>query len=156
MFDIDSFLGFANSLAFAKQGISVNFYPRFHTNIQGDLHLYTIVHHDYRRGEREIKVKLYKVPHYCLGRVISYEDTTVYVFFPRMYDPEKATNFPGSGGGQTHDLLRTWTDSILIPAIFRHVPITSRQYLPISWDYARRKAKAYYKEYTTRGRPEEL
>jgi hypothetical protein len=29
LFDIDSFLGFAHSLAFAKQGININLYPRF-------------------------------------------------------------------------------------------------------------------------------
>ena len=70
-----------------------------------------------------------------------------------MYHPDKVTNFPGSGGGEKHNLLRTWTDSVLIPAIFRHVPASSRQRIPCSWEHARGKAEAYYKEQYTRGDP---
>ena len=80
MFDIDSFLGYTRSLAFAKQGIDINLFPYFYANIQSNLHLYTIVYHDYRRGEKLIKVKLQKVLYYCLGRVLSYEDIIVYIF----------------------------------------------------------------------------
>jgi len=149
-FDIDSFLGFAQSLAFARQGVDFNLFPRFHTNIQNDLHLYMTVYHDYGRGERPVHVKLKKVPHYYAGRVLGHEDITFYIFFPRMYDPDKPTNFPGKSNGETHNLLRTWTDSILLPAIFRHIPATSRQHFPHSWEHARQKAVAHYKEHSTR------
>ncbi len=115
-FDIDSFLGYAHSLAFARRGITINLFPQFHSNIRTDLHLYYTVYHDFGRGPRPVKVKLHQVPHYYLGRVIGHEDISTYIFFPRMYDPEKPTNFPGKGGGQAHDLLRTWTDRILLPA----------------------------------------
>lgn len=155
MFDIDSFLGYTRSLAFAKQGFDINLFPRFHANIQNNLHLYTTVYYDYGRGEKPVKVKLQKVPHYCLGRVLGHEDILVYIFFPKMYHPDKVTNFPGSGGGRKHDLLRTWTNSVLIPAIFRHVPATGRQRIPCSWEQARGKAEAYYKERYTRGDPRE-
>ena len=106
-FDINSFLGFAQDLAFARQGLDVNLFPRFYTNIQNDLYLYTTVHYDYRRGERPVRVKLHQVPHYCFGRVLGHEDITLYIFFPRMFALEKATNFPGKGTGQAHNLLRT-------------------------------------------------
>jgi hypothetical protein len=80
--------------------------------------------------------------------VAGHEDITVYLFFPRIYEPGKRHNFPGRGSsGQAHHLLRTWTDSILIPAVFRHVSPSSRQHIPPSWEAARRKAQAYYLEY---------
>ena len=41
-------------------------------------------------------------------------------------------------------------DSVLIPAIFRHVPATSRQHLPTSWDHAQQKSRAHFAETLTR------
>jgi hypothetical protein len=149
-FDIDSFLGFTHSLAVARQGIDINLFPRFHTNIRTDLHLYTKAYYDFGKGEKAIRVKLQKVPHYCLGRILGHEDITLYIFFPRMYEPDKPTNFPGKGSGQPHHLLQVWTDSILLPSIFRHIPPTSRQHLPHSWNHARMKAQAYHTERSTR------
>ena len=84
MFDIDSFLGYTRSLAFAKQGFDINLFPRFHANIQNNLYLYTTIYYDYGRGEKPVKVKLQKVPHYCLGRVLGHEDILVYIFFPKI------------------------------------------------------------------------
>jgi hypothetical protein len=146
-FDIDSFLGYASSLAFARQGVAINLYPRFSSNIKSNLHLYATVHYDYGRGEKAISIPLHKVPHYYLGRVIGHEDTSVFILFPRMFYPEKETNFPGRSDGKAHGLLRTWTDQLLLPAIFRHVPASSRQHFPISWDHARRKAIAHSTEH---------
>jgi hypothetical protein len=148
-FDIDSFLGFTHSLAVACQGIDINLFPRFHTNIRTDLHLYTKVFYDFGKGEKAIRVKLQKVPHYCLGRILGHEDISLYIFFPRMYEPDKPTNFPGKGSGQPHHLLQVWTDSILLPSIFRYIPPTSRQHLPHSWNHARMKAQAYHTERST-------
>jgi hypothetical protein len=144
LYDIDSFLGYATSLAFARQGITINLYPRYHTNIRTNLHLYTTVFHDYGKGPKAMRVKLHRVPHYCLGRVLGHEDISVYVFFPGMFDPEKPTNFPGKGAGEPHGLLRSWTDHVLLPALFRHVSPSTRQHLPSSWEHARRKAEARY------------
>ncbi|OBT60329.1 hypothetical protein VE03_10768, partial [Pseudogymnoascus sp. 23342-1-I1] len=145
-FDIDSFLGYASSLAFARRGVTINLFPRFHSNLRTNLHLYTTAYHDAGRGERPMKVPLHRVTHYCLGRVLGHEDISIYVFFPRMFAAERATNFPGKGGGDEHHLLRTWTDRILLPAVFRHAPATSRQHLPPSWEQAWRKAEAHYAE----------
>jgi hypothetical protein len=146
-FDIDSFLGYASSLAFARQGVAINLYPRFSSNIKSNLHLYSTVHYDFGRGEKAISIPLHKVPHYYLGRVIGHEDTSVFILFPRMFYPEKETNFPGRSDGEAHGLLRTWTDQLLLPAIFRHIPASSRQHFPISWDHARRKAIAHSTEH---------
>ena len=145
-FDIDSVLGFAQSLAFAREGLDINFFPRFHTNIQNDLHTYTTLSYDFGKGEKLIQRKIHQVPHYRLGRLLGREDITVYILFPRMYDPQKPTNFPGKGGGSAGNLLRTWTDQIFLPALFRHVHPTSRQHYPTSWEHARQKAEARYAE----------
>ena len=145
-FDIDSFLGYAQSLAFARQGLDINLFPRFYTNIQSNLHIYTTVYYDSGKGEKPFQVQLHKVPHYRVGRVSGHGGTNVYIFFPRMYAPDKPTNFPGKGGGETSHQLRFWTDQILLPALFRHVNPTSRQHYPTSWDQARRRSKAFYNE----------
>jgi hypothetical protein len=145
-FDIDSILGFAQSLAFAREGLDINFFPRFHTNIQKDLHTYTTLSFDFGKGERLIQRKIHQVPHYRFGRLLGHEGISVYILFPRMYDPQKPTNFPGKGSGSAENLLRIWTDQILLPALFRHVHPTSRQHYPTSWEHARQKAEARYAE----------
>ena len=104
----------------------INLYPRFHTNIKSYLHLYSTVHHDFGRGKKAIRVPLHTVPHYCLGRVLRHEDMSIFVFFPYMFHPDKATNFPRKSDSEAYALLRTWTDQVLLLAIFRHVPATSR------------------------------
>jgi hypothetical protein len=122
--------------------------PRFHYNIWTDLYIRMTAWRNSPRGLKAVQVPLHHVPHYCLGRVVGHKDITVYLFFPRMYEPGKQQNFPGRGSsGQAHYLLRTWTDSILIPAVFRHISPSSRQHIPPSWEAARRKAQAYYQEY---------
>ena len=83
-YDIDSALGYATSLAFAKHGLMVNLAPQFHANIRTNLHLYSHVTHDYGRGPRQVRVGLHDVPHYCLGYLSQQEHTRVYVFFPRQ------------------------------------------------------------------------
>jgi hypothetical protein len=145
-YDIDSCLGFAKSLGFARQGLHLNLFPSFQSNIQTNLHLYTTAYHDKGQGEREINVKLHKVPHYCLGRLYGHEDINVYIFFPRMYDPNKPTNFPGKAAMQDANLLQIWTDSILLPALFKSTPATTRQHYPTSWANAEQRARAKYRE----------
>jgi hypothetical protein len=39
---------------------------------------------------------------------------------------------------------------VLIPALFRYVPATSRQHLPSSWEHARQKAQAYSAEHLSK------
>ena len=155
-FDIDSFVGFARSLAVARQGITVNLFPRFYKNFQSSQHLFAVVHYDFGRGERAIKVPLHKVPMIYLGRVIGRDDIEIYVLFERMYHPDKPTNFPGTADGEKHGLIRTWVDSIFLPALFRHLPATSRQHFPHSWEHARLKAQAYRKERRVRVGGEKL
>lgn len=56
--------------------------------------MYYQINHFISRKEKRIHVPIYKVPHYCLRKVFSQEDMTIYIFFPNMYSLDKATNFP--------------------------------------------------------------
>ena len=151
-YDIDSALGYATSLAFARRGLMINFAPQFHTNIRINLHLYTHVTYDYGRGPRQVRLKLHELPHYCLGYLSQQEHTKVYVFFPRQWHPEKQTNFPGQKDDVKHKLLQVWTDEILLPAIARHVSSDDGQHMPSSWRQARLNAEARFREANTRSK----
>jgi len=106
-YDFDSFLGYAQSLAFARHGLQINLAPKFAMNISTDIHLYTVVIDTSNPNHpRERPIKLYRVPHIYLGRVINHEDITVYIFFPNMWFPEKKTNFPRKGDREASSLLR--------------------------------------------------
>jgi hypothetical protein len=145
-FDVDSILGYATSLAFAKRGLMINLAPQFPTNIQTNLHLYSHVSHDYGRGPQQVRVKLHEIPHYCLGHLTGQQDTQVYIFFPRQWHPDKQTNFPGKQDGVKHRVLQIWTDKILLPAIAQHVTSGVGQHMPSSWLQARLNAEARYRE----------
>lgn len=148
IFDIDSFLGFAQNLAVARQGFWLNLVPQFHQNIQKNIHLHMQVPYLSPRGERLVKVKVHKVPHYCLGKAVGPDNINLYVFFPRQYDRDKPTNFPGKKAGEKHRILKDWTDRILIPAIAQVVPSHVAQHLPLSWIAARMRAQAYQETYS--------
>lgn len=116
-FDIDSTIGFAPSLAFARHGLCLNFAPQFHQNIQSNVHLSMQVI-DYSEGRARAKrVPLFKIPHITLGRVIGLEGMSVHVFFPRQWDVDKQTNFPGKLNGNQHGILEQWTNAILLPSL---------------------------------------
>jgi hypothetical protein len=130
-YNIDSFLGFPKSLAFAQQGLEIYLFLHFYINLGTNLYIYIPVRTG--RHGRTSKVPIYKVPYYCLGKVLSYEDISVYLFFPRIYNIDKPTNFPGKAdSNRVYSLLEDWTDKILIPAITRHYSASTLQHLPTS------------------------
>src|SRR5579871_1808981 len=145
-FDIDSVIGFASSLAFARRGVKINFAPQFHENLQTSVHLTHVVQYDSGRGPRPIHVKLHEIPHYCFGRVIGQEDMAIYILFPNQWTPEKPTNFPGKLNGQKHGTLQAWTDSILLPALAAHLPADIAQHMSASFKNAQLSAKAANRE----------
>jgi hypothetical protein len=151
-YDIDSTLGYARSLAFAKRGLMINLAPQFLSNIRTNLHIYTYVSHDYGRGPQQVRVKLHEAPQYCLGYSTRQQDTKVYVFFPRQWHPEKPTNFPGKEDGIKHEMLRVWTDELLLSAIARHVRASKGQHMPSLWKQARLNAEARYNEESARNK----
>ncbi len=149
-YDIDSMLGFAESLAFAKQGLYLNFAPQFHQNLQANVHLsLPVIDHSSGRA-RTKHVPLFKVPHIRLGRVVGAEGISVYIFFPKQWSAEKPTNFPGKLGGRPYGVLERWTDSILLPSLANCLSSDVAQHLPPSLLLAQLRASARHFEQQAR------
>ena len=55
---------------------------------------------------------VHEIPHYTLGRLVGFEDVSIYVLFPRLYREEQ----------QSSRLLdsdfQTWLDYVLLPALY--------------------------------------
>ena len=141
-YDIDSIVGFAQSLAFAQKGLYLNFAPQFHQNLCTNVHL-TLPVIDHSSGRARTKhVPLSKVPHIRLGRVVGAKGISVYIFFPAQWNPEKPTNFPGKLGGRSYGVLEQWTDRILLPSLASCISSDVAQHLPPSLVLALLRARA--------------
>jgi hypothetical protein len=85
--DIDSVGGFVSSLAVARCGI--RWYPTQMpvSNLQSDLHLNPILvqYLDLNGQAHTIRRPIHQVPHSTFGRLIGFEDISLYLLFPRLY-----------------------------------------------------------------------
>jgi hypothetical protein len=155
-FDIDSTIGFAQSLAFARHGLCLNFAPQFHQNIQSNVHLsMQVIDHSGGRA-RAKRIPLFKIPHITLGRVVGIEGMSVYAFFPKQWNIEKQTNFPGKLNGNEHGILEQWTNAILLPSLASCLSSDIGQHLPPSLLLAQLRAKARYHENQARANREDF
>ena len=141
-YDIDSIIGFAQSLAFARQGLYFNFAPQFLQNLHTNVHLTLPVTDDSSGRARTKHVPLFKVPHIRLGRVIGTEGISVYAFFPAQWSARKPTNFPGKLGGNSYGVLQQWTDRILLPSLASCLSSDAAQHFPPSFRVAQLRARA--------------
>ncbi|PVH90217.1 hypothetical protein DM02DRAFT_665366 [Periconia macrospinosa] len=137
-FDIDSILGFPNSLAVAKQGIRWNPTQMAVSDLQSDLHLDSrLAHYVDRHGHgHSVRRPLHQLPHYSFGRLVGFEDISLYLFFPCLVREEQKVSRL-----LDHD-FRTWTDQILLPAIYQHHGSSLVQHYPSSYDHARYNSTA--------------
>ncbi|KIM92542.1 hypothetical protein OIDMADRAFT_185116 [Oidiodendron maius Zn] len=134
-FDIDSICGWASSLAVCKQGL--RWLPKGLrvTNIQNNIHgIYLRIDQEPKGGgpPQPVPVAVHKIPHLCLGRVISLLGINLYVFFPRIYRArleidKLASNF------LTDNEESLWLDGVFIPALATSVPRYTLQRFPLSW-----------------------
>lgn len=126
--DVDSILAFPTSLAFAKRGLVYLPNPQITANLNTDIHL-TMSVPDLSDPDhpKNIQQPLHKVPHYCLGRVNGFPELAIFLFFPRLYNPERDFT------RLSDEDLQRWTDRILLPAIYEHLPAGHTQHLPASW-----------------------
>ncbi|KAH0537482.1 hypothetical protein FGG08_005745 [Glutinoglossum americanum] len=126
--DLDSILAFPRSLAFARRGITYLPNPLITANISTNVHLTLSVpdlsNLDY---PKYIRQPLNKVPHYCLGNINGFPELNIFLFFPQLYDPEY--DFIRL----TDEVLQRWTDKVLLPAVYEHLPSGSTQHLPACW-----------------------
>ena len=136
--DLDSILAFPRSLAFARRGIVYSPNPLITANISTDIHL-TMSVPDLSDPEhpKNIRQPLKKVPHYCFGKVNGFPELSIFLFFPRLYDADydfiRLSN----------EVLQRWTDNILLPAIYEHLPSGHTQHVPASWRQGQLESLAF-------------
>jgi hypothetical protein len=132
-FDIDSVLGFPSSLAVAKQGIRWNPTQMAVSDIRSDLHLNSrLAHYIDRHGHaHSVRRPLYQLPNYNFGRLIGFEDVSLYLFFPHLYREEQKVS------RLLDEDFSTWMNQILLPAIYRYHGSSLVQHYPSSYDHAR-------------------
>ncbi|OAG36023.1 hypothetical protein AYO21_09816 [Fonsecaea monophora] len=97
--DIDSFLGFATSLAFARGGLNVDLALRVYRNITTDVYITSIAYRedpvlpreedrDEDEGDpsraRVTTTLLRDIPHFFAGRLFNARDIEVYFLFPHL------------------------------------------------------------------------
>jgi len=142
-FDIDSFLGFATSLALARRGLWYQPSPNMKQNIKNDIHLQTTIFQegdDPEQASRPSLSTLRDVPHFLLGRVEGAHDVTIYVLFPHL--PRTHDRFVSLSQEQ----LTRWTDQVLFPALHEYYPAHYTQHIPASYRHAGGNSKAHQVE----------
>ncbi|KAI9654009.1 MAG: hypothetical protein M1829_001104 [Trizodia sp. TS-e1964] len=141
-YDIDSFLGFASSLAFAKQGLFLCLKPLVMKNIQTNLHI-TCDSRRYVDAELGNDINLSRqhikdVPYIYLGHIEGQKEVCVYALF-------SALNEPGAKFfGLTEKQLSQWTDKILLPALSKVTPSIVKQHYSASYNVANLNACARF------------
>lgn len=90
-FDIDSIVGFASSLAVARQRVQWNPTQIAVSNLQSSLYLdslsmqYLDSQGQFHRALRDV----HEILHYTFGRLTGFEDIFFILFFPRLYRKEQ-------------------------------------------------------------------
>lgn len=139
-FDIDSFLGFATSLAFAKKGLWSQISPQARQNMTADVHIQNrmfIPNEDPERGDRSKLAMLQRIPHFMLGRIEGAHDITVFVLFPHI--PVLGEKFKAL----TREQLTRWVDQIYLPALHKFYKAHYTQHIPASFRTANDNSKAH-------------
>jgi len=137
-FDIDSITGFCPSLGIAKGGIRWNVMQMPVSDLQSGLHLAhrRVQFFDSHGHFHSIQRPVHEIPHYTLGRLIGFEDVSLYLLFPRLYRE----------GQQSSRLLdddfQTWIDQVLLPAIYRHHDSAYLQHYPSSYQHGKYNSTA--------------
>ena len=137
-FDIDSVTAFPTNIAIAKQGIRWHPTQMPVSDLQSSLHLRPqAVHFVDNAGRRHtVHRPVHKIPHYTLGRLVGFQDISLYVLFPHLYREDQASS-------RLRDVdFRLWMDGVLLPVIYQHHESDSTQHYPSDHDHARSNATA--------------
>ena len=137
-FDVDSITGFPASLGIGKQGIRWHPTQMPVSDLQLGLHLNTRrVHYlDSHGHAHSVRKPIHQLPHYTFGRLVGFEDISLYLLFPHLYREEQK-----SSRLLDHD-FRIWMDRILLPAIYQHYCSSQVQHYPSCFDHSRYNATA--------------
>jgi hypothetical protein len=132
-FDIDSFLGFAHSLAMARERLWYQPVAQMRQNMATDVHLEIPVFtggDDTEQPSRRHLAMLKDVPHFLLGRVCGAHDITVHVLFPHL--PVVNRKFQC----MTKEQSSRWLDQVFHPAVHQYCDAHYTQHLPASYRHA--------------------
>lgn len=137
-FDVDSIVGFPTSLGFARWGIRWNPTQMQVSDLQSGLHLppQRIQFFDSHGHFHSQRQPIHKVPHYTIGRLVGFEDASLYILFPRLYRE----------GQQSSRLVESdfeaWMDRVLLPAIYKHYRSSQTQHYPSSYRHSKYNSTA--------------
>ncbi|KAH7114164.1 hypothetical protein B0J13DRAFT_630962 [Dactylonectria estremocensis] len=132
-FDVDSVVAFPSNLAVAKQGIRWSPTRMTVSDLQSDLHLRSIpvTYLDANGKQHQVHRPVHQIPHYTFGRVVGFEDISLYLLFPNLYREEQKCS------KLRDEDFRLWMDGILLPAIYQCYSTAHVQHYPSSYDHSR-------------------
>lgn len=107
--DVDSVVGFAHSLTVAKLRVRWNPTQMPVSDLRSSLHLDPLPVHYFRSDGRAPHVRrpVHKIPHYTFGRLVGFEDISLYFLFPRLFHEEQQSS------RLRDDDFRIWMDQVL-------------------------------------------
>ncbi|KAM6506729.1 hypothetical protein FALCPG4_018848 [Fusarium falciforme] len=132
-FDVDSVVAFPSNLAVAKRGIRWSPTRMTVSDLQSDLHLRSIpvTYLDANGKQHQVHRPVHQIPHYTFGRVVGFEDISLYLLFPNLYREEQKCS------KLRDEDFRLWMDGILLPAIYQCYSTAHVQHYPSSYDHSR-------------------
>ncbi|KAH7111566.1 hypothetical protein EDB81DRAFT_894279 [Dactylonectria macrodidyma] len=132
-FDVDSIIAFPNNLAVAKRGIRWSPTRMTVSDLQSDLHLRSIpvTYFDTNGMQHQVHRPVHQIPHSTFGRIVGFEDISLYFLFPNLYREEQKCS------KLRDEDFRLWMDGILLPAIYRCYSSAHVQHYPSSYDHSR-------------------
>jgi hypothetical protein len=140
-FDVDSFLGFATSLAVARQGINVYPAPFFIRNIKTDIH----VEATHVQDNTSNSIMLKEIPHFLFGDIVGFAGVQLYILFPHLPRNPNKDHF----SRLTNEQLQRFIDHVLLPAAYHATPSDYHQHLPPSFRVAYANSRASQTESRT-------
>lgn len=137
-FDVDSIIGFPSSLAVAKRDIRWSPTRMTVSDLQSDLHLrsFPVTYFDADGVQHQVHRPVHQVPHYTFGRVIGFEDISLYLLFPKLYRAEQKSS------RLRDEDFQLWMDGILLPAIYQSYSSAHVQHYPSSYNHSRYNSTA--------------
>lgn len=87
-------MGFARSLAVVKLGVRWNPTQMPVSDLRSSLYLDPLPVHYFRSDGRAYHVRrlVHKIPHYTFGRLVGFEDISLYFLFPRLFREEQQSS----------------------------------------------------------------
>ena len=138
-FDVDSFLGFASSLAVARHGLWHQPAPQVRQNLHTDVHIDTTIYsapEDPEEAPRARLAMLKDVAHCYLGQVEGAGEISLYVLFPHL------TGSRDDFVSLTANQHSRWLDQVFYPAVYDHFDGHYTQHLPASYRHSLAHSRA--------------